>query len=490
MSATLMSAAVAIGLTACDNTENIVNNEEPAATCTYMVSIPATIGGEQADARTRAVEFGTDGTSITTTFKTTDKVYVYNVTKACWASDGSSLVTLAPAAEAQNTTLDGTLQFAGGTPAVGDVIRLFYNINYPNGTDATNSFFKYSTQKGNSDPDLASDYDFAEATMKIKSISGSDITLCQVSDATKTTAQFENLQSMFRQRLSFTESGTSVTPTIKTLVIGSNDPLVSSYYPLSTTSTTQGNVLGYIRINDPVIDANGDIYLALRFYGSATGDYLMFRAYAVDGKFYECSKTAPTGGFQNGKYYYGTMTLDCQGSIKLPTFTGVTPVKYGSDDIHYKLEANNFTISGESYGLNFWLPSGYGGNITLSGLQAIDLVNAYAFLRAENQDYTLVLDGDNSVITSKRAFCFQNSSHNIKLSGNGTLTLTVNSTMNCGITALNYKYDESNQSDISSELNVSTQLSADPSKTTVVRSARADNGDGTYTWTYTVTTTP
>lgn len=489
MSATLMSAAVAIGLTACDNIDNIVNNEEPAAARAYTVSIPATIGGDQADARTRAVEFGTDGTSITTTFKTTDKVYVYNVTKACWASDGSSLVRLAPAAEAQNTTLDGTLQFAGGTPAVGDVIRLFYNINYPNGTDATNSYFAYSKQTGN--PNLASDYDFAEATMKIKSISGSDITLCQVSDATKTTAQFENLQSMFRQRLSFTESGTPVTPTIKTLVVSTNYPLVSYYYPLSTTSTTQGNVLGYIRINDPVIDANGDIYLALRFYGSATGDYLKFSAYANDGKFYECSKTAPTGGFQNGKYYYGTMTLDYQGSLKLPTFTGVTPVKYGSGDIHYKLEANDFTISGESCGVNFWLPSGYGGNITLSGLQAIDLVNDFAFLRANNQDYTLVLDGDNSVTTSKNAYCFQNSEHNIKLSGNGTLTLTVNSTWFCGITALNYKYaDDSNKHTVTSELNVTTQLSADPTKTTVTRSARTDNGDGTYTWTYTVTTTP
>lgn len=488
MSATLMSAAVAIGLTACDNIDNIVNNEEPAAARAYTVSIPATIGGDQADARTRAVEFGTDGTSITTTFKTTDKVYVYNVTKACWASDGSSLVRLAPAAEAKNTTLNGTLQFAGGTPAVGDVIRLFYKLNNPNGTDATNSYFGYHKQTGN--PNLASDYDFAEATMKIKSISGSDITLCQVSDATKTTAQFENLQSMFRQRLSFTEGGNPVTPTIKTLVVSSNYSVVSSYYPLSTTSTTQGNVRLNVSINNPVIDTNGDIYLALRFYGSATGDYLKFTAYADDGKYYECTKTAPTGGFQNGKYYYGAMTLDYQGAVKLPTFTGVTPVKYGSGDIYYKLEANNFTISGESCGVNFWLPSGYGGNITLSGLHAIDLNHDEAFLRAENQDYTLVLDGDNSVTTSKRAFCFQNSNHNIKLSGNGTLTLTVNSTMNCGIAALNYKYDVSNQSDITSELNVTTQLSADPTKTTVIRSARTDNGDGTYTWTYTVTTTP
>jgi len=39
------------------------------------------------------------------------------------------------------------------------------------------------------------------------------------------------------------------------------------------------------------------------------------------------------------------------------------------------------------------------------------------------------------------------------------------------------------------ELNVSSQLALDLAKTTVIRSTRTDNAGGTYTGTYTVTTT-
>lgn len=71
-----------------------------------------------------------------------------------------------------------------------------------------------------------------------------------------------------------------------------------------------------ITISNPVIDANGDIYLALTFiYDNnhpAASDQIIFTAVAADGKVYDYRKTVPQGdpaGFQNGKYYYGSAIL-------------------------------------------------------------------------------------------------------------------------------------------------------------------------------------
>ena len=65
-----------------------------------------------------------------------------------------------------------------------------------------------------------------------------------------------------------------------------------------------------------------------------------------------------------------------------------------------------------------------------------------------------------------------------KISGNGTLTVTAKKDNRYGLFATNY-----NEGGNNSNANV---LAAEGY--TVTRSARTDNNDGTYTWTYTVTT--
>ena len=74
----------------------------------------------------------------------------------------------------------------------------------------------------------------------------------------------------------------------------------------------------------------------------------------------------------------------------------------------------------------------------------------------------------------------------LKLSGNGTLTVTAKSTDDCGIRGTtNYSKDKSNNDKATTTaIDVSAQLAADGYK--VTRSARSDNSDGTFTWTYTV----
>lgn len=63
----------------------------------------------------------------------------------------------------------------------------------------------------------------------------------------------------------------------------------------------------------------------------------------------------------------------------------------------------------------------------------------------------------------------------LKLSGNGTLTVTTNSTTFYGLIANNYGWSGTPDA---SALAAPGHI--------VTRSAMTDNGDGTYTWTYTV----
>ena len=89
----LLMGTLTMSLTACSNEDIVANNtQQPAQgeVRTYTVSIPATIGGDEA--QTRAVDFnGTDAktgqpTAIAT-FATTDKIYVYKKSPyAAWLS--------------------------------------------------------------------------------------------------------------------------------------------------------------------------------------------------------------------------------------------------------------------------------------------------------------------------------------------------------------------------------------------------------------------
>ena len=73
-------AVIASGLCACNKVE--LKNEAPerAAAVVYHMSLQASF-----DARTKGVEFGADGQSISSQFATTDNIYVYNCTKGAFA---------------------------------------------------------------------------------------------------------------------------------------------------------------------------------------------------------------------------------------------------------------------------------------------------------------------------------------------------------------------------------------------------------------------
>lgn len=484
----LSAATVALfGMTACSGSDdNIIGDEpiteQPGAVKTYQVSIPATMPGDE---QTRAVSFDANGTDITTTFKTTDKIYAYNETKTAWSRDYSDWVTLTPSANAKQTELNGTLAFArwngstfdAVTPEVGDVIHLFYNISNPDFSPVTSSFFDYGSQTGSASS--ASAHDYAKTTMKIKSIEGSNITLCQVDDDTKLTASFQNMQSMFRQRLTFTDkNAATVTPTIISLEIKSkNNKLIEKHFPFENDKEANRRIV----ISNPVIDANGDIYLALRFDGSDGTDALTFTAQDSDGNIYECTKNAPGGGFQNGKYYHGAMTMAFSRMDEQPIVEGTnTAPDYSLKCYKISDDPTNITISGSSAGWCFWLKEE--STVTLNNATGSRDDNNLAFITCI-KSLNLIVNGTNNITCKNTGQCITCSNDEMKLSGNGTLTVTSYAMEGCGIFASNYE-DSNNNYATTTEVDVTSLLAADGY--TVTRSARTNNGDGTYTWTYTV----
>lgn len=495
IAAALLIGAAAVSLAACSSEDNITgeNSQQPAESQApvYQVSIPATLGG---GAQTRAVEFGADGSTITTKFVNTDKVYVYNVTKGAFACDATSshnAVALTPSSisgDGQSCTLSGELSFYkkdGGswssvTVESTDTYALFYNMSIVNSGSPAYSSFDYEGSYSGTKPNgaNATAYDFAQATGVTMTLDGS--TLKPSANVT-----FTNLQPMFRQRLSFTQGSGgegSTTPTISQLTISTkNGTLVSLYKPLSDTYERSE-----IYIDAPTIDSNGDIFLALAFNydgsHSATGDQLILTALSDDGHVYECKKNVPTGGFVAGKYYHGTMTLAWKEQrYAKPT---VSPATEPSGYVYEMYgSAVAYSISGTSKGYRFENANFTSCTVTLSSLTA--QFGETAFISCQYSDgypdMTIALSGANS-ITCDNATAIKYESGKVLLSGNGTLAVTVSSADYCGIEGTNYT-SSSNSHATTTELDVSDALAAPGHK--VTRSARSES-DGKYTWTYTV----
>ena len=217
----LSAATVALfGMTACSGSDdNIIGDEpiteQPGTVKTYQVSIPATMPGDE---QTRAVSF--DGTTSTSTFKTGEKVYVYNVTKnevMVGYLQPSNITT-----DGKGCDLTGTLT---GTNAISanDELKLMYNLTavYP---DPTSCKFNYDGQHGTQSGVV----DGALATVNVSSYTGGTLT-------TTAPASFQPVQSMFRFKF-VDENNNPIT--VKTLLIQSTYwDIAATYWPLDNNSS-------------------------------------------------------------------------------------------------------------------------------------------------------------------------------------------------------------------------------------------------------------
>ena len=461
----LTTSMVVSGLTACSSSDDSIAEEptpvvNPTQTNVHQVRIHATMGG---DAQTRAVNF--DGTTSSSTFQKWEAVYVYNATKNTML--GGFLDPTDISDDGKSCDLTGELT---GTIEVNDELRLFYNLNFfTPGGDASVNYFNYNRQTGAASTVL----DGAEATVTVSDYADGTLT-------TAATASFLNVQSMFRQSLTFKNAnGETVTPTITSLKVSSRGKKLIMYYrPLASGDAV--NISDALLIENPVFN-DGDIYLSLRFVNSDANDALTFTAQDSDGNIYECTKNAPSGGFQNGKYYHGSMTLTYARKLGMPEVSGtdVQPNSYNRYDI---ANPNDITISGTSVDYRFEFSNA--GTITFDNLTASHTNNRFIYT---DKALTINISGENNITCNKPQCIYVGG--NLKLTGNGTLTVTATSDYTrCGIWGGGNYSNNNNQNAKTSELDVTSQLALDPAKTTVVRSARTDNSDGTYTWTYTVTT--
>lgn len=519
-------AILALGLTACNKAIEIPQ-ETTADTPVFYFNLPASIGG---DPSTKAVTLGES--TATSTFEASDKVYVFiqrgsgvsaTTAVAHNGTDASTYLTPTNITGA-SCTLEGALKFfiddndsfAPFAPAVDDVVYLCYNMSNPvedYSYSLSMSYFDYSRQNGSKDEDIYDEFfgdiflasqgaaglDYAMAKMKVTGITGNgtdgySLTMVQYEDETKSDAHFENLGSMFRQRLTFTDqNGDAIAaPTIErfTVRFEGDDCFVGYYWPFySSGPYYEADMLS---IDNPIISAEGDLYLALMFSDANKDLPLVLEATDTYGNVYSATKAAPAGGFGNGKYYYGSATLAWQKCI-IPTVTGTsaTPV-YRCFTITE--DPFDFTISGNSEGYNFELSEGHGGTITLDNLTAFkDGVFISQDFKDPNADISLVLTGTNNITADSYWGILVYG--NLKLSCTGasatlTVTITYDDTGTCGISGDNYSSDgdpdvDFNKYNIATELDVSDMLAAPGF--TVIRSARTDHADSSHTWTYTVT---
>lgn len=495
----IYSAFIALSLCACDSNKDESFNstpEIPASPVVYHVSLPASF-----DAQTRAVTFDSDGQNITTQFESSDKIYVYNETKGAWARGaGGSLSYLQPTnISGSACTLVGDFSFYKMndqdewdlvTVEDGDTYSLYYQMNEP---DYKYSYkyiprFNYENQDGSAES--ASKCDFAEAK-------GVAMTLVDNTLTTSSEIGFQNLQSMFRQHLSFTKNGTAVTPTIKKLTVGTTNETLLFYYRPNYNECHPDDKDGKpfeafdaFDIDDPVITADGDIYLSLGFYytndNPAAGDQLILTAVDDEGNVYQCAKDVPTGGFEKSKYYYGDCDLEWQYQQVQKVMPSVSRSDGGDNDeldpynnglFDFTGDPAKITISGNSTGYYFRFDASAEVILTDNGT-AISDDKYNNFIYAEG-DLTIVLGSDYSIICSNFDPAIE-SKKNLKLKTTGNeqkLTITTNDCEHVFGICGRENYDNYRHVDLSN-------LEVDGF--TITRSDVTDNNDGTYTWVYTV----
>ena len=474
LAATFITAALTLGsLTACSN-EDLVSNTNNTQAKTYTVSIPASMGE---DGTTRAVDFsGTDLMSgkptAVSSFKTTDKIYVYNQSKTTMLTGH-----LTPSANGKTCDLTGSLT---GNIKAGDNLVLLYNLSVYDSSDPIGCYFDFAHQNGTQ----AGVTDGATATVTA-SVENYDLTTA--------TAHFQNVQSMFR--FQFTSNGTPVN--VKTVDIYSQkDAIANAYYPCV-------NAVNYVCAGAfaTLPSATTEpIYVALCIDESqSANDVLIFEVVDADNKLYRTTKaapTTPTNGFVNGKYYYNSNPIDLGASVLQLVKPTLSRSDGGNDSeltdaVTYRCfyikspsksgagaaQGITMSMSGTSTGYWFVLDGDNSNTVNISGITATfdksaDYIDSYNSL-------TLNISGDNTITCKNFDYCVS-ADGNLKLSGNGTLTVTAKSITDYGLDADNYDgwgdtYDPS--------------ALAAPGYT-VTRSATQNNGDGAYSWTYTVAPDP
>lgn len=438
---------------------DIPEQPTPDAPKTYTLSIPATFGDKSSLSKAVTLSGTDDAPTATGTFDASEKIYVYNETKSAMVSDDAHYLTPDDiSADGKSCTLSGSFI---GTIEEGDQITLLYNLSVFN-SNPSSCRFSYD---GASD---IIDGGIAEG-LKVTSTDDGRLT-------TESQAVFQLCQSIFRFK--FVDDGGNPI-NVKTLLIESN-AIASYYYPLESESKKYS---GY-QVPKTFAAATSDyINIALCIKENYKNKAFSFTVTDGNNNIYKGTKDAPSAGFQNGEYYFNTtpISLKKQEGLVEPTITwgegtpSVAPNQYSQYNVKGpysgSYQPSTLTISGASQGYYFYL--NWGSNTTLDNLTAI--YDKKYFIYSAGGNLNLTISGTNT-ITCKNWNQAIYVDGTLKISGNGTLTVTATAVDRKGLYA-DSNYTNNNNSDPS-------VLAADGYTVTI--SDMTNNGDGTYTWTYTV----
>ena len=439
-------AAALTSLTACRQDEEPARPDDTPRT--YTLDIPATMG----DDATRAVTF--NGNACAATFTALEHVYVYNTN-----TDEVMTGFLSPkdiTADGTGCHLTGTL--SGGTISADDELMLLYNLNRVSTNKIGDnhkwgSYFDYNNQDGTAGGVV----DGATAMVSVESY-----TTDPDAELTTTAAVFQSAQSMFRFQFE-DEDGEPIS--VKSLIIHSgNNALVEKYRPLlSDYHTYDITVSRGSATTDP-------IYCALCFdENNSNGDKLAFMVEDGAGKSHFAWKDAPSGGFRNGKYYYNSSPICLPENAPTITWTNPSYPVFPDDDNCFIIDQNYYDITLSGTSNDFWFNMSQTGTLLFHNLTATTSSD-YPFINVgDNNNLTLEISGDNTIIT-EYTYALMGIGE-LKLYGEGTLTIACESDGYYGIDSSNYNGDVD-------------AIAAEGY--TVTRSDRF-NYNRKYAWTYTVT---
>jgi hypothetical protein len=461
----------AAGLTACHGNNGTTpvqpttNQSSDTAsvqpTTTYNMNIPATISG--------------DGT-----FADDKYVYVYDSTTGEVFSDGTwffnALFLTDISADGKKCTIKGPLV---GTISPGDSLVLLYDINRLS-PDPEYCGFYYGNQYG-----TANIYHGAMA------VATADSNASEGMLTTTAPAVFQPQQSWLQFKFA-DKNGKPIS--VASLIITADNPIFTEDYK-PFVPDNKDKCTDEIRIT-PTSPTNDYLFADIRFHESCSNaDVLTFTVTDAEGNDYKGTKPVPKGGFKNGKCYVepSAIRLTKQAPRVKPTIDWISVSKETEPDLTFhKYELQGpwmgvpegcdhdvtgpavIAISGKSKG--YWFHNNSGATITLNNLTATFDGNN-AFIQSNDELY-IIVNGTNRIVCKNSSQCIA-AKVSLRISGNGTLSVTANDATYKGLFGRN-NYNDSNNS-------TTDRLADYDTGETVVLKSKTHNGDGTWTFTYEVT---
>ena len=439
----------------------------------WKVSVRAGKGGDA----TKALTYDSETGKVLTSFKTTDKVYVYNKTQA--ALDAG---TLSPDSDAASVKLEGTLT---GSYAVGDALELRYGPYCPFG----DGIFDYEEQDGT----FETLRDFAVATVSVTAVDAVNHTL-KLEEA-----HFTNPYSIFKFTFRDADTGDPI-PIDRLWIKTIRGKLVFMDNPDGTREYYGEIADGRFPREVTRSNSTEPVRLSLCYEAPDTTPETDWLAFAildnVNKVVYDMSKMTD-GKIVNGKYYAPTIDM-----IPLPkpavTLTGsVTPVEptqigtslyeLGFENYYtYENPGMDITVGSDGDQCRFkWTGAESEGAVvrfqgTSYGMPQGFTTTESAFLEHLHKGaLTLVLDGKTQVMgdAGQAAIKVDKFYGEVVFQGSGTLTITASNTIGTqGITTA----DGTGTPSAGVPLNVHAASGYTLSVT------GKDNKNGTGTWTYVV----